>query len=169
VKKKQKRDTKQTPQEPVAWGFEEEPDWPRPTTLKVFNLGSPPDWLEAAQEANEAISRAEYFGDFSVLTGRLRKGIASREEMVIAANYIDGKYKPEKRNRGGQPTAGFNRSLHITNYVTRLVKSGKSKKAAVSFAAEEFNLSEPRIYAALKDVAGVDGVTNILIRGIFGF
>ena len=152
----------------VASRMEQESRWPRPTTLRLFNNGDPVA-IKAAEDANEAISRAEYFQDYSQLCDRLRRGLASREEMAVAAYLIEGKHLPEKRSRGGQPTASFGRSLHIANHVTRLVKGGKSKKAAVSLAAEEFGLSEPRIYAALKSVKEEDGVANILLREILGF
>jgi hypothetical protein len=163
---KKRKPAKRGASKRVKWGHASS-RWPRPTTWRLAHYGNPAS-LKTAQDANEAINRAEYFQDYSLIIDRLRKGLTSMEEMQVAADLIDGKHQPEKRSRGGQLKASFDRSLRIAAYVGLKIKGGEIQKNAVLDAKKEFGLSEPRIYAALKDVKEATGVADISLLEISG-
>jgi hypothetical protein len=89
----------------------------------------------------------------SVLASRLRDGSASAQENRLAADLIEGIIKP-RRPRKGTPR---HQRLEIAEYVAFLEKvlphvQGKAdiaRKKVVSFAHEEYGVSERYVYKAM--------------------
>jgi hypothetical protein len=90
-------------------------------------------------------------GDNRFLTERLRKGIASPEEMALAADLIQKKIKP-RRLKKGQPKQLENYAM--AQMVFLLEASGgrlPQRKTIIPDVAEAFGVSERHVYNALTE------------------
>lgn len=86
-------------------------------------------------------------GDPRWLVSRLRQGIASCPEQVLAADLIEGKIKPRR------PKLKKSTQLEIAKSVAFLERlyPHKPRKAIIPVVAEKYGRSERRVYDALKE------------------
>jgi hypothetical protein len=92
----------------------------------------------------------------AVLASRLRDGKASRVEIRLAADLIEGKVKPRR------PRRGFSRSrrLELAEHVAFLekvlphVQQNVLRKQIISLAAEDKGVKERHVYDALAEFDG---------------
>jgi hypothetical protein len=84
-------------------------------------------------------------GDTSILANRLRKGLASCEEMVIAADLIEGKIKPRRR----QPSRWRNDEIVLAYFIYRFGHPDWSEKQIKGEVADMFDVSWRHVYNVL--------------------
>jgi hypothetical protein len=83
------------------------------------------------------------------LTQRLRKGLASREEMAFAADLIDRKVKPRRPGRG-QPTRFTNDQIAQFVFQFRVAYPDWPKKKIIGEAVDAFGVKKSHVYNVLK-------------------
>jgi hypothetical protein len=94
------------------------------------------------------VALAALDGDTSILANRLRKGLASFEEMAIAADLIEGKIKP-RRPRPGQPSRLRNDEIVLAYFLYRFGHPDWSEKQIKGEVADMFDVSWRHVYNVL--------------------
>jgi hypothetical protein len=114
-------------------------------------LGTRPvTWFEDAK--TRRIIWAARDGDVQDLADRLRKGLASHEEIAFAADLIEGKIK-SRHPRRGQPTRVTNDQIAQAFFQFRVAYPGWQKKKIVGKIVELFGLKGEygrHVYSVLK-------------------
>jgi hypothetical protein len=91
-------------------------------------------------------------GNVEEIAQKLREGIASREEMALAADVLEGKVKP-RRPRRGQPTRSTNHQIAQIFFQFRVAYPDWPKKKIVGRIVDIFGLKGEygrHVYDVLK-------------------
>lgn len=107
----------------------------------------PVTWAEDAEARR--IIWAALDGNLQDLAERLRKGLASREEMAFAADLIEGKVK-SRRPRRGQPMRSTNDQIAQAVFQLRTVHKNWQQKKIIGEVADRFGLKARHVYDVLK-------------------
>jgi hypothetical protein len=90
-------------------------------------------------------------GDTKYLADRLRKGLMSRDEMAIVADFLEGKIKP-RRPRSGQPSRLQNDEMVLLYFHLRVRYPELSAKKIVGKIADWYGVSGRHVYNVLKEL-----------------
>lgn len=88
--------------------------------------------------------------DDRLLSERLREGVASPEEMQVAADLIQKKVKP-RRLKKGQPPQFVNYAMAQMVLVMEAAGAPRQRKAIIPEVAEIFGVSVKHVYNALAE------------------
>ena len=122
------------------------PDW-------VINQMTPEErqeWEEASlpDDASEAYQAAKYDFDLKLLIARIRAGAATRMEIDLAMDFLEGKIK---RRRGAPPDPEMEkRNVKIHGFIFNKLCKGEKMEAALEAGKKQFDLKRSAVYDAYQ-------------------